>query len=288
MRGRFCPSSLKIWEFQSKICEFLIAILAALGGFCVQHLFFAPYPSVASALHPFLFWVFSWARAAPFSLFSFPSLCTELLPAAGPSSVSCPTVGSAAVPYQCFHYKCYFPGAPNQVIHICLGLEPGLLGKVSDHVSPRCSVWNLITVSSASFPVEKVGSGHFQMPFRPNVCMAWATVKETPPSPLVLPIPPVIKHRMCWSCQEAWKCTLFPELLSFTQQRGLTFKINLRGKVISFRMLALEYPQWPLLPCWCLFDEDSQAVSEPKAMQSYLLFINSGTGPCLGRPPNAL
>lgn len=36
---------------------------------------------------------------------------------------------------------------------------------------------------------------------------------------------------------------VFPERLSFTQQRGLTFKINLRGKVINVWMLALEYPQ---------------------------------------------
>ena len=35
----------------------------------------------------------------------------------------------------------------------------------------------------------------------------------------------------------------FPRLLSFTQQRGLTFKINLHGKVINVQLLALEYPQ---------------------------------------------
>lgn len=35
----------------------------------------------------------------------------------------------------------------------------------------------------------------------------------------------------------------FPSLLSFTQQRGLTFNINLHGKVINVQLLALEYPQ---------------------------------------------
>jgi hypothetical protein len=53
-------------------------------------------------------------------------------------------------------------------------------------------------------------------------------------------------------------------------------------------MLALEYPQWPLLPGWCLFDEDSQAVSGLKATQSHILFINSSTRPHLGRSPSAL
>ena len=54
----------------------------------------------------------------------------------------------------------------------------------------------------------------------------------------------------------------FPRFLSFTQQRGLTFKINLHGKVINVQLLALEYPQWPLFPRWGLFDKDSQAMSE--------------------------
>lgn len=68
-----------------------------------------------------------------------------------------------------------------------------------------------------------------------------AIVKETLSH--ILPSPPVIKHHMCWDHWEASKYTLFPKLLSFTQQHGLTFKINLCGKVISVRMLALEYPQ---------------------------------------------
>lgn len=68
-----------------------------------------------------------------------------------------------------------------------------------------------------------------------------ATVKEMPSS--TLPTPSVIKHRLGWGLREASKYTLFPKLLSFTQQHGLTFKINLCGKVISVRMLALEYPQ---------------------------------------------
>jgi hypothetical protein len=68
-----------------------------------------------------------------------------------------------------------------------------------------------------------------------------ATVKET--GSCTLPSLPVIKHHMCWDRPEASKYTLFPKLLSFTQQHGLTFKINLCGKVISIRMLALEYPQ---------------------------------------------
>lgn len=80
------------------------------------------------------------------------------------------------------------------------------------------------------------------MLFMPHARMAGvATVKETPSA--TLPTPPVIKHRLSWGLQEASKYTLFPKLLSFTQQHGLTFKINLCGKVISVRMLALEYPQ---------------------------------------------
>lgn len=36
-----------------------------------------------------------------------------------------------------------------------------------------------------------------------------------------------------------------------------------------------------------MFDKDSQPVSEPRATQSYLLFINSDTGSHLGRSPRA-
>ena len=178
-----------------------------------------------------------------------------------PSSACRPGQNQQPV-HHCFLYRCYFPGALNQVTHICLGLEPGILAWVSAFAQPRGCVWNLITVIPAVFLVEKLGRGCIQMPFICRVCIAGAaTVKDTPSS-LILPTPLVIKHRMCWWHQEAWKCTVFPRLLSFTQQRGLTFKINLHGKVINVQLLALEYPQWPLFPRWGLFDKDSQAVSE--------------------------
>lgn len=112
----------------------------------------------------------------------------------------------------------------------------------SQTAQPRGSVQNLITVTSAIFLVEKLDGACFQMLFIPCVCKTGvATVKET--RSYTLPSLPVIKHYMCWDHREASKYTLFPKLLSFTQQHGLTFKINLCGKVISVRMLALEYPQ---------------------------------------------
>lgn len=101
----------------------------------------------------------------------------------------------------------------------------------------------IITVIPAIFLVEKLGCGCIQMPFICRVCIAGAaTVKETPS----LSDP---AHPTCDQTQNvlvasgSLKMYGFPRLLSFTQQRGLTFKINLHGKVINVQLLALEYLQ---------------------------------------------
>ena len=98
---------------QMKICEFLIASLAALGGFCARHLFLPPCSSGSLCLASFLLsslfpsWG-SWGLA-------------DLFRAAGPSSASYLVRGPRAVHHRHLSYKCYFAGALNQRAHICLG-----------------------------------------------------------------------------------------------------------------------------------------------------------------------
>lgn len=127
-----------------------------------------------------------------------------------------------------------FQGALDQVAHICLGLEAGILGEVPALTLPV--VLGEISLLSAGpfFPLEKLGGRLAPMPFICHVCIAGAaTVKR---NTLFSSDPAHPARDQTWHVlvlSGSLRMYVFPERLSFTQQRGLTFKINLRGKVIN-------------------------------------------------------
>lgn len=204
-----------------------------------EHLSLPPCPSAASVLPLLPFLAFSLARAA---LLFCPHWFAMSLPQQQDRVLLCaPGWGQQLCVTRVSIANAIFQGLLTKSYTFVWAWNPAFWAR-SQPAQPHGSVQNLITVTSAIFLVEKLDSGRFQMLFVPHVCATGvATVKEM--SSPTLRGSSVIKHRFCWGRREVSKYTLFPKPLSFTQQHGLTFKINLCGKVISVRMLALEYPQ---------------------------------------------
>lgn len=185
-----------------------------------------PLPPFSFPFKPFfLGWGYPWVFLAPGPVQAFPGQQTPFLPQRGPPQ---PRIASVSTT------NAIFQGALNQVVHICLGLEAGILGEVPALTLPV--VLGEISLLSVGpfFPLEKLGGRLAPMPFICHVCIAGAaTVKRNTlfSSDPAHPARDQTRHVLVLS--GSLRMYVFPERLSFTQQRGLTFKINLRGKVIN-------------------------------------------------------
>lgn len=92
--------------------------------------------------------------------------------------VTCTAGRIAAVGYRCFHYKCCLPGL---LTKSCTFVWAWNL--LQESLRPR-PVYSLITVSSATFPVEKLSSGWAQMCLVPVfVLQGWGLLTSALLSP---------------------------------------------------------------------------------------------------------
>lgn len=197
----------------------------------MQHLFLPPCSSCSLCLPSlFLSSLFSWAGAIP----GFSWHQGRCRPSLGSRVPSCPSAGPQPRIASVSTTNAIFQGALNQVAHICLGLEAGILGEVPALTLPV--VLGEISLLSVGpfFPLEKLGSRLAPMPFICHVCIAGAaTVKRNTLFSSDPAHPARDQTRHVLGLSGSLRMYVFPERLSFTQQRGLTFKINLRGKVIN-------------------------------------------------------